>query len=551
MTISPLHCSTCRAPVYRFTRVPPSPIPHLLGTNKVPSTAEAQSIRALIAAARSDISHLDAGIARAQHVLAQLIKEREALKVYVDEHAAFLTPARRMPDEIWSEIFLHCLPTTDVIRNGQRSRASDQDPMELTSFGPGVAPALLLRVCRDWAFIALSSPRLWSLIDLGASSHYLITDLTPVLIQTWLTRSQQAPLTVMLSNYPYSISSFENAPARAVLAQSHRWRVANMQLWHASMDVFLSLRNNLPELEELQLQFQGVTDSHLPGLDIFGDAPKLRRVTIHGPPQYPFAEIKLPWAQLTHFSLKELDGRSIHDLSSVLQLAPDLLEVEWTLSQPPQLQINPSEIVQHPRLRDLSVFMWSDPGSSFDCLDLPSLRRLSYRTSRLSTAKWSWSKSEAFIVRNGQALQSFQLDATAVKGSELVACLGAMPALSELRLSFWDFSGDAANLEELIRSLCYTGAWPDTTIVQALSTITIDCHIKDAPNIAEIVTMFIDMVESRWQAHRYLSYRREVSHLRWASLNVHGLREFTIDQADEERLERLNAEGLAVEVSYR
>ncbi|KAF8220118.1 hypothetical protein L208DRAFT_1057055, partial [Tricholoma matsutake] len=130
-----------------------------LGTNGVPSAAEAQDIRASIDAVHLDISKLDADIAHAQRVVRQLTKEREALQTYATEHTALLTPARRVPVDIWSEIFMHCLPATEALTDSQTIKHANHD--ELLSFGPRVAPALLLRICKDWTAIALSSPRLW------------------------------------------------------------------------------------------------------------------------------------------------------------------------------------------------------------------------------------------------------------------------------------------------------------------------------------------------------------------------------------------------------
>ncbi|KAF8240660.1 hypothetical protein L208DRAFT_1231904, partial [Tricholoma matsutake] len=140
-----------------ITNIPVSPIPHLLGTNKVPSNTEAQAIRESIAGVQLDITAKDAEIVHAQIVLDRLIDERKALEEYKNEHAAFLTPARRLPPEIWSEIFSHCLPTVA----GEGLLLLAHSAREFMAFNPRNVPALLLRVCRDWTTIALSSPRLW------------------------------------------------------------------------------------------------------------------------------------------------------------------------------------------------------------------------------------------------------------------------------------------------------------------------------------------------------------------------------------------------------
>ncbi|THU96893.1 hypothetical protein K435DRAFT_663697, partial [Dendrothele bispora CBS 962.96] len=70
--------------------------------------------------------------------------ERRAIQELVDTHRASLAPARTVPDDVLSEIFMHCLPET---YNATRSLSE--------------APLLLGQVCRRWREVSLSTPRLW------------------------------------------------------------------------------------------------------------------------------------------------------------------------------------------------------------------------------------------------------------------------------------------------------------------------------------------------------------------------------------------------------
>lgn len=549
MTVSPSHCPNRRSPLPGCTKVLPSPVPHLLGTNGVPSAAEAQDIRASIDAVHLDISKLDADIAHAQRVVRQLTKEREALQTYATEHTALLTPARRVPADIWSEIFMHCLPATEALTDSQTIKHANHD--ELLSFGPRVAPALLLRICKDWTAIALSSPRLWSTIDLRVSSHFL--QFTPTLVQTWLKQSRQTPLNVILSNIPTTDAFFQSPPVRKVLEQSHRWRRVDLRLWQASMVVFSTLRDNLPELQDLHLQLENMKDPQFLGSDLFCNAPKLNRVTIssHRPLSYPIADVNLPWAQLTQFSYHAATGESIVALCTLLQSAPNLLKVDWPLSQSMESKMDPSVVVQHSRLRDLSVSMHSNPGSSFDCLSLPSLRNLHIKTAMWFKI-WSWEPFESFISRNGQALKSFHLETEAVKGSGLVACLKAMPSLSDLTLNISGRMTDTADIKQILQSLSHTAVNPDLdhlVLLPALSSITVYC--VDDLNGGDVGVIFVDMVESRWHASHYSEHVKSgISRMRWASLAIHDRHHSTMDGADQDRLGKLWAKGLPVQVSF-
>jgi hypothetical protein len=53
-----------------------------------------------MAALQFNISRTDADITYVRVVLENLMEEREVLKESMDEHRAFLTPARRVPSEI-------------------------------------------------------------------------------------------------------------------------------------------------------------------------------------------------------------------------------------------------------------------------------------------------------------------------------------------------------------------------------------------------------------------------------------------------------------------
>ncbi|KAJ6577773.1 hypothetical protein B0H19DRAFT_568695 [Mycena capillaripes] len=79
----------------------------------------------------------------------------------------------RLPSEISSHIFLHCLPETPVPN-------------------AGVAPILLLHVCSAWRNIALFTPALWATISINSS--------TPADSQIW------GPWLRRACDYPLSIS---------------------------------------------------------------------------------------------------------------------------------------------------------------------------------------------------------------------------------------------------------------------------------------------------------------------------------------------------------
>ncbi|KAJ7167777.1 hypothetical protein C8R46DRAFT_898531, partial [Mycena filopes] len=108
-----------------------------------------------LAALRARIAELDSSIAELRPVqsrLKALEHERGSIQLQLD---AAVYPVLTLPVEITSEIFLCCLPETSKYS----LRPTFKSPIE--------APMLLLQICRTWRAIAISSPRLWTVLHLN------------------------------------------------------------------------------------------------------------------------------------------------------------------------------------------------------------------------------------------------------------------------------------------------------------------------------------------------------------------------------------------------
>ncbi|KAJ7062329.1 hypothetical protein C8F01DRAFT_1137178 [Mycena amicta] len=158
-----------------------------LGTNYCPTDDEIHEINNLLLEPSHEIQHLDRKIAEIQKSLDDVVRQRTRLTEYVDAHKALLSPIRRVPLDILSEIFISCLPTE---RNCVMSA--------------GEAPILLGHICSYWREIALSTPLLWaSLHFVDPSSNSASTNAWRQKAQQrldaaiiWLGRSGQCPLSI-------------------------------------------------------------------------------------------------------------------------------------------------------------------------------------------------------------------------------------------------------------------------------------------------------------------------------------------------------------------
>ncbi|KAJ7459437.1 hypothetical protein B0H11DRAFT_171458 [Mycena galericulata] len=153
-------------------------------------------------------------------------------------------PVLTLPVEITTEIFLRCLPDS-ISSSGKKYRTPLDEP-----------PNLLTRVCRDWRAIAISTPSLWSHVHLefggndGLRTGY-IDSWWISRIETWLSRAQTQPLSIIISN----LNHLEPHEALVGLLDSHylRWRDLTLKLPFSRFYDFPT-HESLPMLVRLNLE---------------------------------------------------------------------------------------------------------------------------------------------------------------------------------------------------------------------------------------------------------------------------------------------------------
>ncbi|KAF8891938.1 hypothetical protein CPB84DRAFT_1683195, partial [Gymnopilus junonius] len=126
----------------------------LLTSNDPPSEDEIQNFHRLMAAPLQELRAIDQKIADLQALLALLEDKREGIYGSLQRFIIVMSPIRRLPDDVLSEIFYQCLPT-------------DRPPI----LGASDAPTLLMRVCKRWRSVVLSSPRLWAQLSISFSGE--------------------------------------------------------------------------------------------------------------------------------------------------------------------------------------------------------------------------------------------------------------------------------------------------------------------------------------------------------------------------------------------
>ncbi|KAF5372813.1 hypothetical protein D9757_011104 [Collybiopsis confluens] len=339
-----------------------SPFSHVLHTNYVASSTETQAIHDLLASPTQELSRLAGEISLLQKALETLTARSEGLKSHVDAHLALISPFRRLPAEIISEIFIRCLPTD---RNPTRSMTE--------------APLLLTVISKSLREIALSTPQLWNALHVflpnsSFSNSVGMEELEPLIerrregLEAWFKRSRCLPLSisVYLSGYGRLAGSVSDSYVdflKSIISFSNRWKRIQLHLSPFFVDMLNALvadlsPEDIPMLESLDVFYDSNTDnrrqgaaavylppsgSRKPQLPLHGlisNAPSLHSFAVHHH-SHSMDHLQLPWKNLTSLTMKsDRDSsrltvdQTLHLLANSPNLSTCTLGVLLTSSAP-------------------------------------------------------------------------------------------------------------------------------------------------------------------------------------------------------------------------
>ncbi|KAF9024414.1 hypothetical protein BDZ89DRAFT_1041099 [Hymenopellis radicata] len=276
-------------------------------------------------------------------------QERDALKSIRQNYENIISTRRRIPPEIWSEIFLYGHSLDSDHKFDWPSRTIWQ----------------LSQVCQTWRNLALSLHACWSSIVLHFSSGRPASERDVHLLAFVLERSHQHLLDVTILDTTNDDLPFTRRMREQVFAESHRWRTAQLHHIQVSSVLYAPLRGRLPQLKLLDFAFPGGMDSDNAVISAFKDCPRLVTVVLTGADP---RKLDLPGNQITCLRLSDNRGADYFgayvDLISRCPLLESLHADFSEGTRDPFLQS-----LTLPYLRDLKA---TDP-NLLDYLTLPRL----------------------------------------------------------------------------------------------------------------------------------------------------------------------------------
>ena len=463
--------ATSTPPTQAFTadiNIPPSPVPHLLLHGNVPpSEYESTLIRSAILDSQSSLSQLES---RLTAVLREFRRKRKALRRYSQVHQRVLSRKPHIPPEILSSIFTLCLPS-DWKNCHVYARA---------------IPVLLSQVSVYWRHVALSTPRLWSSMDIWLETD--VSDRTVNMFETWLARTHGTLLSIKVSSVDEQ--TVTHPILELILSCSHRWQHFAFSLPISLTRSLSTVKGKLPCLESLSPHYYY---SRPEQLNSFQNAPRLTDLNLG--PHRTFSNLTVPWTQLTKLQA-DMD---LDDVIEILYHSPNL--VHLCVSPSDQKPGTTRSLVQLPHLATLVIDTEEGPTGLFNCLVVPHLRNLDVwlhsfeDADRSSTTWWDWlGPLLSLIFTSSCSIQSFTFRTLAVRVDEddLTRCLQAMPALRDLTLQLDDDSADDDFAGNFLHGLIHRSAEP--RIIPKL--MYLDLRLCLVPS--EHKTL-IFMIESRWR----------------------------------------------------
>ncbi|KAJ6491611.1 hypothetical protein C8R47DRAFT_1121205 [Mycena vitilis] len=284
----------------------------LLRSNEPPTRIQALHCQEIVLSAPGELEQYDAEILRIKTILEEVGRERALLDAYSRLCRYTISPIRRLPAEILTEIFNFFLPEVldwpNVISSlASYSTARDAREAELGR----AANADLLRisqVCPRWHQLVMGTPSLWSRIGLvlWSSLHWR----TPALLESSLKRSGNFPLELGV-HIPRSCGNAALKLLPVLVQQSRRWREVSFAVDGPSLLSTRSnmIRGNLPLLKTLRLHIDVRVPDEIPAVaeltSFFAVAPRLTEIWYGG-----------RLAALSNFPLEQLDFFRYHNMRS-------------------------------------------------------------------------------------------------------------------------------------------------------------------------------------------------------------------------------------------
>ncbi|KAJ7483566.1 hypothetical protein FB451DRAFT_1364454 [Mycena latifolia] len=468
-------CSECGAPAGSplaelqaaeeqcYMNVAPGTRHHtLFTTNEPPGDSDLPFIHSVVSTAGARLAVLDKDISQLRDRLKQLEEEHASLLAYHTQNTAILSPLRRMPPEVLTEIFAWTLPSV--------AQALNRSNFDLAG-----SPWVLTHISSRWRAISISSPSLWSLVAINGSL------IRARHLSAMVTVQIQRARTIKIHFYGSASTSVHPQVEMFQLLSEYsaRWEELCLSLTSNLAPLLPTLRNRLPSLRRLWIQWESPgSQAGVDRIDCFSTAPSLVDAGIWN--EYRPVAIPLCAHQLTRY---QLDAPwATHQ--SILELALNLVEARVQISFDDEFWPDTDDLIDLVHLRRLFV---SDVGA-LQYLRTPALQEISLYIRR---EDHPIRHLEPFIVRSSCHIRTLCLRGFP-SADEVTEILHKLPSITKFRGILRDSQQFTTLMSQftLVEPVGHAAVAPQ---LRSLDFELLDDHYLDHP-------AFLEMLKSRWKA---------------------------------------------------
>ena len=439
----------------------------LLNTSWPPPQVQRNYLQNVILKLDEDISGINEQILAMQAKILVLQTKRTQLLQQRKCYSAPLSPVRCLPIEIFGQIFVYA------------TRDRPRHVLKLSA------------VCQLWRYAALSTPMLWSTLELG---HHTTRSNMDNHINSWIERAGSYPLSLVIDKDPGNRGILD--PVNSVLTHipNHQWKSITL---HSNKTSILSILeklepSNLEMLERFSLATWFFFEISFP--DALRYAPKLKTLSLNTRYPVTFDKLPFPWRQLTSLTIdcRSRDWENYAIVQELLQACVNLEELDihdgdGHVDSDSDVDVdglgsNGSITLNY--LRKLRTNC--DDNTFLLSLKTPSIQDFSL------TSYYSDHSFYHYIEENGSTLLKLSVTAS---HSQLVKYIPCLRSLVELKLYDDDgYDDDGSNwMYEILSSLVVKPEMDPSTIpFPRLEALEIICQVT-----IDIQRMFTKVIDSR------------------------------------------------------
>ncbi|KAJ8095598.1 hypothetical protein PM082_023004 [Marasmius tenuissimus] len=393
------------------------------------------------------IEHCSSEISRVQGILTNLRNEKKALDKQVAQHRSYISPMRRVPHELWVEIFSMCISEQRYRAETESKKIKKGNTTDREWRMMFAIPFRLAGVCLCWRTIVSSTPAFWSTIFYNL--HWKDRRLG---LKHYLERSEGHDLSIFLCDVRRSIRRYD---------YETEWRIK-----HSGALAFQMLLDCMPRIRGLSAASSDfVTKNPLGSL---ATKPSLKSL-----------EVSDAWTgeNLLNviLNLPHLESLTIGNIYSPLEGQPTALTPHVMCSG----------------LRHLAI----NNGSSLELLrslEIPNLQSLHLYTLFNETS--ALNDTLLVLSKFAPKLQSFTLsnDEQILSGGKLMDLLQTLPNVVTFGFGGWYDTDDAAattSASTSIRTL-FSELIAKRPRLKSLSLSLVDVSVAE-----EIISALVELLE--------------------------------------------------------